>query len=60
MDLNRQADLHYAFQFGQDFVRTGEASVEQEFQSTFAGDAQAKAEFDRGVAHERARKARLS
>ena len=60
MDMNRQADLHYAFQFGQDFAQTGDAAVEQEFQSTFAGDAEAKVAFDKGVAHERARKARLS
>lgn len=57
MDLNRQADLHYAFQFGQDFVRTEDAAVEQEFKATFAGDTEAKIAFDKGVAHEQARKA---
>lgn len=57
MDMDRQADLHYAFQFGQDAVRGNFQEVVAEFHGKFAGDAEAQAEFDAGVAHERARKA---
>lgn len=52
---DRQADLHYAFQFGQDAVRGNFQEVKAEFAAKFAGDAEALAEFDKGVAHERAR-----
>lgn len=47
--FDRQADLHYAFQFGQDYVREGNAaSVEEEFMRIFSGDAEALAEFEAG------------
>lgn len=47
--FDRQADLHYAFQFGQDYVRKGNASsVEEEFMRIFSGDAEALAEFEAG------------
>ena len=59
MDVNRQADLHYAFQFGQDFARSGDPAVEAEFRVTFVGDAEAAAEFDRGVEDVRRRAKRL-
>lgn len=52
---DRQADLQYAFQFGQDAVRGNFQEVKTEFAAKFAGDAEALAEFDKGVAHERAR-----
>lgn len=55
MDMNRQADLHYAFQFGQDFVKTGDPKVAEEFAIKFSGDTEAQAEFDKGVAHENER-----
>ncbi len=57
MDMNRKADLHYAFQFGQDFVKTSDPKVADEFAVKFAGDTEAQSEFDRGVAHEKARQA---
>lgn len=57
---DRAADLHYAFQFGQDFVRSGDPKVAEEFTATFAGDTEAKAEYDRGVVHEHARMARAN
>ena len=55
MDMDRQADLHYAFQFGQDFAQTGDPKVAEEFTIKFSGDTEAQAEFDKGVAHEKAR-----
>lgn len=47
--FDREADLHYAFQFGQDYVRQGNAaSVEEAFMRIFSGDAEALAEFEAG------------
>lgn len=57
---DRVADLHYAFQFGQDFVRSGDPKVVEEFAAKFAGDTEAKAEYDRGVTHEQARMTRTN
>lgn len=62
---DRAADLHYAFQFGQDFAReTGDSLMQKEtmqlFSEKFDGDAEAKAEFDRGVAHEQSRKSKAA
>lgn len=52
---DRQADLHYAFQFGQDAVRGHFEEVQAEFSRKFAGDSEAQAEFAKGVIHQRAR-----
>lgn len=54
---DRAADLHYAFQFGQDFAReAGDPMMQREtkqlFQEKFGNDAEAQAEFDRGVSHQ--------
>jgi len=47
--FDREADLLYAFQFGQDYVREGNAaSVEEQFMKMFSGDAEALAEFEAG------------
>lgn len=58
-DWARQADLHYAYQHGVDFVR-GEVKAEAEFKEKFAGDAEADAEYNRGVAEESTKQARNS
>ncbi|MGG7607813.1 hypothetical protein, partial [Massilia sp. BKSP1R2A-1] len=57
--LDRQADLHYAYQHGVDFVR-GDVKAEAEFKEKFAGDAEAEAEYKRGVAEESAKQTRTS
>lgn len=51
---SRAADLHYAFQFGQDSVRLPgmESQVKELFALKFADDPEAQAEFEKGVAHE--------
>lgn len=54
--VSRQADLHYAFQFGQDFARTGNPDVADEFAVKFSGDPEALGEFNRGVADEKVRR----
>lgn len=47
--FDRGADLLYAFQFGQDYVREGNAAcVEEQFMRMFSGDAEALAEFEAG------------
>lgn len=50
--ISRQADLHYAFQFGQDFAKTGEPAIQAEFAATFKDDAEAAQQFEQGVRHE--------
>jgi len=44
----RQADLHYAYQHGVDAAR-GDAKAVAEFKQKFIADAQADAEYQRGV-----------
>lgn len=47
------ADLHYAFQFGQDYVREGyNESTVVEFRETFKGGEIYQKEFDRGVKYQ--------
>lgn len=58
-ELDRRADLHYAFQHGQDAVRGDFAQVLAEFEAKFGQDEQARAEFERGVADARSRMARV-
>jgi hypothetical protein len=53
----RQADLHYAYQHGVYFVR-GDVKAEVEFKEKFARDAEAEAEYRRGVAEESAKQMR--
>lgn len=48
MSIDRQADLHYAYQFGQDAARNDYSLIRAEFLSKFAGDDEALAEFDKG------------
>lgn len=59
MDFDRIADLHYAFQFGQEFAETGDSAIAEEFARTFVGDTEAQAEYDKGVAYEMARHEKL-
>ena len=53
---DREADLHYAFQFGQGSVRNDNPAVTIEFKNKFGYDAEDRVQFDKGVAHEQARK----
>lgn len=50
----RAADLHYAYQHGQDAAK-GDATAEPEFKEKFAGDAEAEREYKRGLAEQQAR-----
>lgn len=52
--LNRSADLHYAYQHGQDAAK-GDASAGSDFKNKFTGDAEAEAEYQRGFAEQQAR-----
>ena len=59
---DRAADLHYAYQFGQDSIKAYvEKSADEgleianEFRQKFGADAEAQAEFDRGVEEEKRR-----
>ena len=52
---DREADLHYAFQFGQGSVRNDNPAVTIEFKNMFSDDAEAQVQFDKDVAHEQAR-----
>ena len=59
---DRAADLHYAYQFGQDSITAyAEKSaaegleIANEFRRKFGDDAEAQAEFDRGVEFEKRR-----
>lgn len=60
MEIDRQADLLYAFQYGQDFARTGDSSIKDEFNAKFAGDVDAHVEFDKGVADVQAKAGHLN
>ena len=53
-DWGRDADLHYAYQHGVDVVR-GDIKAEAEFKQKFAGDAEAGAEYQSGIAEESAK-----
>lgn len=50
--FERLADLHFAFQHGQDAAKGNFAQVEAEFAAIFGDNAEARAEFDRGVAEQ--------
>ena len=52
---DREADLHYAFQFGQGSARNGNQAVTI-FKIKFGADAEAQVQFDKGVVHEQALK----
>lgn len=58
MNIDRQADLHYAFQFGQDAARGNADAIKIEFATKFAGDSEAQTQFDEGFAGESAKLAR--
>jgi hypothetical protein len=49
--IDRAADLHYAYQFGQD-AANGDLTAKPEFDKKFAGDVEAKSEFNRGFAEQ--------
>lgn len=53
-EMNRAADLHYAFQFGQ-AAASGDTTAQPEFNTKFADDVEAKVKFDRGYSHYQAR-----
>jgi hypothetical protein len=48
------ADLHYAYQHGQDAAK-GDASAASDFENRFTGDAEAEAEYQRGFTEQQAR-----
>lgn len=52
---DRQADLHYAFQFGQDAAQGDFEQIKSEFEAKFAGDAEARIEFEKGLNQARVR-----
>lgn len=53
-DFLRAADLHLAYQHGEATAK-GDATSEPEFREKFAGDAEAAAEYQRGLAEQQAR-----
>lgn len=55
MSIDRQADLHYAYQFGQDAARNDYHTIRAEFLGKFPNDTEASAEFDKGYQRELAR-----
>lgn len=55
MNIDRQADLHYAFQFGQDAARGNANEIKGEFAAKFVGDLEAQTQFDKGFAGESAK-----
>lgn len=52
--IDRAADLHYAYQHGQD-AANGDATAQAEFREKFGNDAEAKAEYDRGFREQQGR-----
>lgn len=59
---DRAADLHHAFQFGQDSVKASVKisaaeglKITNEFRQKYGEDADAQAEFDRGIEFEKRR-----
>lgn len=55
-EYSDMADLHYAFQFGQDYVRDGyDESIVVEFEETFKGEEVYQEEFDCGVKYEKSK-----
>jgi len=50
-NYDRAAELHYAFQFGQDYRHSGNIAVKEEFEQKFCNDEEAKAEFAKGEDH---------
>ncbi|EKD22607.1 MAG: hypothetical protein ACD_84C00038G0004 [uncultured bacterium] len=56
-ELDRQADLHLAFQYGQDSITDiNPLRVKLDFYDKFGGDIEAEAEYDKGVKLEIAKK----
>lgn len=58
-EMSRAADLHYAYQHGQDAAK-GDATAEPEFKQKFAGDAEAEREYQRGFADQYGRQPGVS
>lgn len=52
--LNRSADLHFAYQHGQDAAK-GNSTAANDSKRLFAGDAEAESEYQRGFAEQQAR-----
>lgn len=57
--LNRSADLHYAYQHGQDAAK-GDSTAANDFKQKFAGDADAQSEYQRGLAEQHVRQSGIS
>jgi hypothetical protein len=55
IDQDRAADLHFAYQHGEATAK-GEAGVFEQFRRIFGDDAEANAEYQRGLAEQLARK----
>lgn len=52
-EYSDMADCHYAFQFGQEYVREGyDESIVVEFEEAFKGEEIYQEEFNRGVKYE--------
>lgn len=55
---DRRADLHYAYQFGEDAATGDFAAVKAEFDAKFYGNADAVVQFNKGVSDKRAKLAK--
>lgn len=60
MNIDRKADLHYAYQFGEDAARNDYPLIKAEFLRKFAGDDEALAEFEKGYHAQLEKMARTS
>lgn len=58
-DHMRAADLHYAYQCGEAVAR-GDTDAEAEAREKFANDAEAQAEYQRGIDEQSARQVSMS
>lgn len=50
MDFNRSADLHYAYQFGEDAARSDYQAIRAEFEAKMGHDEEAVRQFEKGFA----------
>ena len=53
-DMSRAADLHYAYQHGEDAAK-GDLTAEPQFKAIFGDDKEAQLEYQRGYAECQAR-----
>ena len=48
-EISRAADLHYAYQFGQEYARDGNEDTKKEFEAKFNNDTEAHFSFSKGI-----------